>query len=154
MSAERFYKIVIVLLLLLNTGTLAFLWLGRPDTAPHPPRPEHDRIIVERLQLTADQQETFEALKHEHHTQILDIQRRSGMLHGELFRLLRSPEPDGPGKDSILALIQQTNLDKELVTYEHFKKLRQILNDSQKPAFDQLAADMSARIMAPHPPRR
>jgi periplasmic protein CpxP/Spy len=160
MKTENFYKITIILLLLLNAGTLGFLWSNKQGRqgdgpgmrGPHPPRP--DEIIRERLHLDTKQWDAFEDLKHEHHGQIMDIQELSGKLHGELFQLLAKEPVNEPKKDSLLQLIQQTNLQKETVTFEHFRKLRLMLNEEQKKEFDALAADISARIMAPHRPGR
>jgi hypothetical protein len=160
MRTDSFYKIVIVLLLLVNIGTLGYLIL--PKRAAHtegnearhhgPPRP--DRIIIERLNLTEPQQELFEGLKHEHHGQMMDIQEESGKLHKALFELLKKDNVDIQVKDSLLVLIQQTNLQKEQVTFDHFQKLRAILTENQKNEFDDFVEDISQRIMGPHRPGR
>lgn len=157
MRTENFYKIVIVLLLLINAGTLGYLLLPsqKKDAENRPERmgpPRHDRIIIERLELNESQISNFETLKREHHSQMVDIQRESGKLHKTLFELLKNDKVDESAKDSLLTLIQHTNLQKEEVTFEHFQKLRSILNEKQKDEFDDLVADMSERIMGPHRP--
>jgi protein CpxP len=154
MRTDNFYKVIIIVLLLINMGTLGYLWLGRgghhdgPPGGPHPGRP--DRMIIERLHLNEQQQEQFNELKHEHHSQMLEVQETTGRLHKELFTLLQNDSMNTGKKDSLLQLIQQGNLQKEMVTMEHFRKLRAILTEEQKPLFDDLVEDIAERIMGPH----
>lgn len=151
MKAESFYKLVIIFLLLLNLGTLGYLLSGNTKTDKHHgPPPPPDRIIIERLELSPQQVEQFNELKHEHHSQMLQIQEESGKLHKVLFTLLKQDTQDPVVKDSILQLIQVTNMNKELVTFEHFQKLRHILTEKQKAEFDEFVEDISHKIMGPH----
>jgi Spy/CpxP family protein refolding chaperone len=155
MNRERFYKIVILLLLLLNLGVLGYLVTDRRDPVSHPPLdgrpgPAADRVIVNRLDLTENQQEQFAGLKHEHHRQMLELQEESSELHKELYALLQYEKPDNKTKDSLLHLLQQNALTREQVTFEHFKKLRGILTPEQEPAFDEFVEDLSRRILGPH----
>ena len=87
MRQERFYKILIFLLLLLNFGMLGYLLVEhkRPTPPPHGRPAPPDRIIIERLQLNDEQQSQFDVLKHEHHTQMVAITERSAELHKQLF---------------------------------------------------------------------
>lgn len=150
MRKDGFYKLVIVLLLLLNLGTLGYLLMEKNGKGHKLPPPPPDRIIIERLHLSEPQIKQFELLKHEHHSQMLDIQEQSGRLHRQLFELLRNDTAITVEKDSLLRLIQATNLQKEQVTFEHFRKLRKMLAAEQQDEFDRLVEDISSRIMGPH----
>jgi protein CpxP len=151
MKTDSFYKIVIVALLLLNLWTLVYLLKTEKAPPPHPDGPRKtDQMIIERMSLDEKQQELFDELKHEHHSQMLEIQKESGRLHRSLFKLLQNEVIDTAAKDSLLLLIQQTNMDKELVTFDHFQKLRGILRPEQYKGFDDFVEELSRRIMGPH----
>lgn len=154
MKKEMFYRVVIIILLLLNLGTLGFLWVSnnREHTQErgHRPPPRPDGIIINRLQLDEQQQEQFFAFRDEHHEQMVAIQRESSRLHKDLFALLQQPDADTTIKDSLLAHIQVLNLRKEEVTFHHFQQLRSILKPGQLGKFDELVEDISQRIMGPH----
>jgi Spy/CpxP family protein refolding chaperone len=154
MKQSVFYKIVIVALMLLNTAVIGYLWLRPPggmhDGPPHDGPP--DRMIIERLQLDEAQQKQFEELKHEHHSYILGIQREAGALHNSLFTLLQAEQLDTAARDSIITRLEAGYRRKELVTFDHFKKLRTILRPDQKAAFDDFVAELGRRLMEPHQP--
>lgn len=151
MNRERFYKIVILCLLLLNFGILGYLLVSRNDGHGHPPPGgPPDRLIIERLKLDEKQQDTFDGLKQEHHGQMMELQEQSSILHRQLYALLKNKPVDSATKDSLMQLLQQNALQKEQVTFEHFRKLRGILRPEQEPAFDDLVEEISQRIMGPH----
>lgn len=155
MKQNIFYKIVIVTLLLLNTAVIGYLWL-RPGVRPHDGPPHEGRpdgLIIERLRLDDAQQQRFEELKQEHHSQVLEIQKEAGALHNSLFALLQADAPDTAARDSIIALLDAGYRRKELVTFDHFKKLRSILKPDQKADFDVFVDELGRRLMEqPHGP--
>ena len=159
MSKENFYRLVIVLLLLMNFGILGYLVLGNNDRrGQHPlgpgPGPRPDRIIIERLKLDEQHQEQFHELKYEHHTQMLDAQETSADLHRALFVALKDSTLSTTTMDSLYTQLGQNHLQKERATFNHLKKLRSILKPEQEPFFDDLVEDLSERIMGPHRPHR
>lgn len=158
MKNERFYKIVIVLLLLLNTGTLAFLWMksNRPHQGTMGSPGKHnrvDRLMSEKLHFTPQQEDRMEGLKHEHHSQILIIQEEESKLHTELFGLLHSNNNDIVAKKVILEKLAANDTRKEEVTFEHFRQIRAILTPEQLPKFDELMEEIASHIMSHHPGR-
>jgi len=142
MKKESFYKVLILLLLLIDLGIIAFLWLHHPHY-PGPP----DKMIIERLKLDADQQSKFDVLKHEHHEQIVGIDEQSADLHRQLFDLLKSEPVDTASKNLLLMKIKENDSKKEVVTFEHFQKLLGILRPDQKPLFDDLIQELSRQLM-------
>lgn len=155
MKQGVFYKIVIVALLLLNTAVIGYLWLRPPAHPPYggPEGPHRvDAMIIDRLRLDEAQQRQFEELKHEHHGHMLDIQKQAGELHNHLFTLLQAEPVDTAARNSILTQLQANYLQKELVTFDHFKKLRGILRPEQKPDFDNFVEELGRRLMQQGPP--
>lgn len=147
MKKDNFYKIIIVSLLLLNIGILAFLWISNKDRQEHRGGP--DRMIIERLKLDDKQQAQFEGLKYDHHSQMMTIQEEGGKLHDQLFSLLRSQPEDTVQENTLLKQIQENELQKEQVTLTHFRKLRAILRPEQQPLFDDFISELSRELMRP-----
>jgi len=160
MTKDSFYKIVIALLLLINIGILTFLWIDRmdkPSYARHDrmgggPPPPPDQMIIERLDLNEKQIAQFEELKHEHHSEMIRIQKQSAHLHKDLFQLLKTDIVDTVFRDSILQQLQFLDTKKELATFDHFQKLRGILLPEQQTNFDEFVEELSRRLLAPLPP--
>lgn len=148
MKTERFYKSAIIVLLLLNLGTLSYLWLGnkRPLHGPPPPHEGPARLIIERLKLDNEQQQKFDELKFEHQSKIREVRKESGQLHDALFSLLKNAEVDTQAKDSIQNAIRVTELKKDEMTFEHFRQLKSILKPEQLPLFDGLIEDIGRRL--------
>lgn len=135
--------VVVVALLVLNLGTLGYLfWSGRPGAGgpQHPPRP--DKLIIERLKLDDAQIETFEGLKHEHHSGIVRLNKKSKTLYESYFALLKTETPDLPSADSIERLLGAVQQQKDSITFDHFIKLRQLCNADQKPLFDDFVDEL------------
>lgn len=153
MKRENFLMIVVVLLLLLNFGTLGYLFLVKPTVqmvGHHPPKP--DKLIIERLQLTPEQITVFEELKHEHRSGINQLNHRSKELYEGYFALLKNKPIDMAAADSMEALLAGVQMQKDSVTFYHFIKLRALCTEAQKPLFDGLVDELG-HIFTHEPPR-
>lgn len=160
MKNEHFYKIVIIMLLLLNAGVLCYLWLHNDDRKgpPHGAHMRPDQMIIERIGLDEQQQESFRALKDEHHSQMIDVQKADSKLHADLFALLKQAALDSTLKNYLLSQLKANDSLKEEITFDHFRKLRNTLRPEQRPKLDELVAELAGRIMRndhrrPPPPR-
>ncbi|XZF13163.1 Spy/CpxP family protein refolding chaperone [Chitinophagaceae bacterium MMS25-I14] len=152
MKTTIFYKAVIVCLLLINTGTLAWLWVQQGRQQGHEGRGNRaDQLIIGRLHLNEAQQQQFEVLKHEHHGQMLDIQKESAEIHNVLFGLLKDSADNSSKKDSLITALAANDQRKETVTFEHFRKLRAILDVNQKADFDDLVEELGRQLMSGPP---
>ncbi|MBL7720303.1 MAG: periplasmic heavy metal sensor [Flavipsychrobacter sp.] len=156
MKNERFYQVIIVMLLLLNGGTLAFLLLNRESRPQaqgahmHEPRGGNpvDRMMRERLGLTEEQEEQFRMLKEEHHEQMKAIQNDEKDLHTRLFLLLKATAIDTVAREALLQQLEANDRRKEEVTFEHFRKLRALLTPGQHPKFDSLVEEIASQILS------
>jgi periplasmic protein CpxP/Spy len=149
MRKDLFYQLVIAALFLLNAGTLAYLVSERrPHHPPHP-----NEIVVERLHLDSKQEDQFDDLRHDHHSHMVEINERLNDQREDLFLLLQKDPVDSTTAGQIIAEITRGQQEKELVTFHHFRQLRGILREEQKPLFDDLVNELSRRIMQGPPPR-
>ncbi len=153
MENSRFLKIVIVALLLLNLGTLSYLWMGRSGTqnGPHPPRQDVFSFLCRELQLDEQQVRKYEELRDEHHQGIEKIQHRGNQLREHFFDLLNVSPVDSNAVKQVADSIAATQKQIELITFYHFQKVRAILKPEQQKRFDEVIQD-ALRMMAPGGP--
>jgi len=149
MNKMRFLTIGIILLFLLNAGMLIFLLQPLPPQRDNR-RPEAASFIIEQLHLDAQQQRTFEELRHQHHETVQQAQEQDHHLHDEYFTLLKTDHPDTAKADSIAAAIAAQRTVIEKATFDHFTQLRALCRPDQQQLFD-ATIDEIARRLAPPP---
>ena len=131
MRKEWFYKVIIIVLLLLNFGVLGYLWTSnKPHSGGIPPHDEPAGFIIGRLQLDQDQRMEFEKLKHAHQKASRYLKEESRQLHDALFSTLHDVS-DSAIVDSILSQIAKNDSAKEQLNYNNFKELKAILKPEQ-----------------------
>ena len=149
--------IVVVFLLILNLGTLTFLFFGKGGGRPHN-RPPHDKegpakFIIDELGFDDKQQASFNDLKMEHQSQMRMME--------DNIRTQREFLPDiiindnNAMADSVSTVIGGYQKQIEMYTYQHFVKVRAICNEEQKKKFKSIIDDI-LKMMAPPkggPPR-
>lgn len=146
MQHTRFFKIIILLLVLLNGSMLAYIWL-KNDKQPRG-KAALD-YMINKLDLNQQQKEQFEQLRREHHENNTAIRELGKQLHDDFFAALA-------GNDTLLvnqladsiALLQK---QQELKTWKHFKTLRNLCNPEQQKKFDEMIKE-TMMLNAPPPP--
>lgn len=153
MKRDNFYAIVIILLLLLNVGTLGYLWVGKEQTRHMPPPPDRPgAIIINELKLDEEQQTKFQLFKHRHRRSTDSVQRLIKETQVALFGLVKEDSLDVLLRDSLLSNIEKYESAKHLITIEHFHDIRSILRSEQKELFNEFVEDIGSRITGPGRP--
>lgn len=152
MKRENFYSIVIILLLLLNIGTLGYLWMDRGNGGFAEPPRSPDHIIINELKLDEEQQELFHTFKRRHRGSTDSVQHSIRKLQKELFGLVEQDEMNVPLRDSLLHEIEKCESAKHLITIEHFHEIRSILRPEQKELFNEFMDEIGSRITGPGRP--
>ncbi len=151
----------IIILFLLNFGTIAFIWLHKP---PHPEHefmqhelpPPHDNekpadFLIHELNLNTQQQSDFEKLRKEHQDamkQSFDDMKKN---KDELFGYLSKGQGDSVKVNQLADNIARSQKQIELATFSHFQKVRAICDENQKKKFDEIIGD-ALKMMAGSPP--
>lgn len=151
METNRFLKIVIIVLLIINIGTLGFIWMQ----GSHPMGPPHQResvfdFLVHELKFNEKQVEQYEALRNEHRNMVEDLRSKGRQLHDEYFDLLKSPSADSALVNRLSDSLALNQKQIELITFYHFQKVRGICTAEQQPRFDNIIQE-ALHIMAPPP---
>jgi protein CpxP len=151
-SNKRWLAIVIALLLIANVATLILLWSnsksGR-DKQDAPPQGQVFEYVVKELQLNRQQQDAYAKLRTEHQQgqrMIADSMRK---IKDSFFALLKDPAVP----DSVVAAGSRKSAEMEqqleLLTFNHFQKVRAICTPEQQQKFDKIIEDVLHRMAKP-----
>lgn len=156
MKSNLFLKIVILILIILNLGTLSFLWFSRPGREMPQNRRERDisAFLPRELKLTKQQQQQYEKLRNEHRKRFDSIQNVNMQLHRRFFNLALIQNTDNKAVNLLVDSIAATQRSIEMITYQHFMSIRQMLNSSQKKKLHELLFEVSKMVAPPPPPGR
>ncbi|MCU0342027.1 MAG: periplasmic heavy metal sensor [Spirosomaceae bacterium] len=151
MKRETLLTLTVGVLLLLNLGTIGYLFLR--DQRPQGGRP--DKLIVEGLKLTPPQVEQFEVLKDEHRTKMFQNDSYQRGYQQELWALLRSDTPDTTQARTLINQWLTLEGNKRVATFDHFRKIRLMCTPEQRVLFDTLILDIGKAMMPmPRSPQR
>ncbi len=148
---------VIIGLLVINLGTLAFLWFHRPARPDHMTMPLREMMdnkhthgfLEDQLNFNDKQRDDLNKLKDEHHKQMADIQKSIKDLKDNLFEQLKVTPVDSAKINSIASSIGEKQKEIELVTFYHFQKVRALCNEEQKGKFDNIFKEIIKMMEMP-----
>ena len=144
MEKTKFLMVVIVALLLLNMGTLAFLWFGhRP---PHPTqggKPEAATFLIQELRLDEGQKAQYDQLFWAHRGRMDSLKDKLNQNRQQFFNGL----PVGDSTRVQAVLDNQRQLEMEL--FNHFRAVRTICRPEQQTQFE--AVIQQVLKMSRHP---
>lgn len=150
MKRETFLTLVIVALLLLNFGTLGYLFLGKqhgPGKFP-PPGGRVGNLLMEQLQFTGEQKKSFEQLRYDHRTAMNKLDEQNKDLLVAYLELLKDESVNAATKDSLEKQMAAIQTQKADITLNHFKQVKQLLTPEQQKRFNDLIPDL-IEVVAP-----
>ncbi len=149
MQEAKFLRLVIVFLLLLNLGTLGFLWLGG---RPGPPAGDRDhenaaQYLRRKLNFTDIQEAKYRTLREAHHAAVENIRDDMRAQERSMYVLLSLPAMADSGKslacmDSIAAFQRRV----EQITFDHFREVRALCTPEQQREFDIVIGEALNRL--------
>ena len=148
MEKLKLYKIAVVLLLLLNIGTLAFLWLNRP---PAPEARGPFSFLVKATEMDEKQAVGYRSLRDDHRSKMEDFRKQNGQIRAKLFELLGKNGPNDPEIAPFLDSIATLRRQEEQLTYTHFRQVRELCRPDQQAKFDAVIVEAVQNM---RPPRR
>lgn len=137
---------VIALLILANITTLVFYWIGHfRNQRNNSPK----EFLAKKLDFNDSQKNQYFDLAKEHNENAQKIRQQIKIEKELLFELLKSDKNiDSTRNDAALKIsIAIQSLD--ILTFEHFKKVRALCTKDQKPKFDELIQKMVQSVNGP-----
>ncbi len=141
MKKQHLFLILIMALLLLNLGTLAYLWQRPGETRPRHQGPDRQRpedIIISRLALDAAQQEQLWESIEKHRDLCHRYRADIKAARAAYFGLLSAPEPDSAAILSAEKDLSRAKTLLERANFIHFQEIRALCRPEQLPAFEGL----------------
>ena len=141
---------LLILLLAANFVTIATFWLTRrPQQSLPKGRP--DTFLIKELNLDTKQQEQLKLLVSEHRAAAEQIRHEVKEGKDSFFDLIKEPNIADSIKRIAAAAISRNTERLDLLTLEHFQKIRALCNPVQQQKFDKIIHEITS-MMAP-PPR-
>jgi periplasmic protein CpxP/Spy len=159
MSRIKLLNIAVIGLLLINVGTLTFIFLsnhGSKGMGHHPPRHSEEgpkKVIIERLGFDEAQQNAYDVIIMEHREKRREFNQRNHHLHDNLFALLKTPELNVAVKDSLMTEIARNQKNMDELNFSHFQKIRSLCKEDQVKKFDALVDDLGDLFRSGGPAR-
>ena len=150
MKTTKFYKLVIVVLILVNLTTLFFLWKG-PRRPKHPDRNE----LVEMLDLSGNAKTKILALQDDHFKKKDALIKRSRNLHESLFKSFNDESKDSTDIKRLIDEIVENQRETEQMTFDYFKVVNSLCTPDQQKELQELIHNVLSRAGgSPSPPKR
>lgn len=142
MKSLKFYKILSLVLVILNIATLAFFYFSKP---PHPPRPGEAHLANE-IGLTGENRKIVDALEINHHLKKRKLMDKDFELHQKLFKELS----DEQAANKLIEQINDNRAEIERMTYNFFSEVAAKCNEKQKEKLDEIIS-RSLRMITNQP---
>lgn len=142
---------LVILLLFANTITILFFWLGR-SKKDSPSFKQPSEFLIKKLALSDEQQDQYMKLVTDHRKKTRLIRDQIMLSKDALFEQLSADSISDSLQQSTANSLAKLNVQLDLLTFEHFKKVREMCNPEQQKKFDNVIKDV-LKMMAPprHP---
>ena len=145
MEKQKLITFSIVTLLLLNIGTLGFIFVNGPkhnNRPPHPEgRPAPREVIIEKLHFDEQQQVKYVALIEEHRKHVRTTEEHIRDTKNELYLLLNNPNL--AKQDSLIGLLANYQKEIETLHFNHFSDIKKLCKSDQLDEFEELTEELS-----------
>jgi Spy/CpxP family protein refolding chaperone len=149
----RFFTLLLVLLVLTNVTTLAFIWFrGGPHHGPPHGEGGPKHFLIKELKMTDKQQDAYEKLITIHRSKADLYQDSIRAAKDQLFNLMKQEPQNDSLKQVKAERIGELETSLGLWTFDHFKQVRGLLTAEQAKHFDEIINDALDRRGPPPPP--
>jgi periplasmic protein CpxP/Spy len=146
-------KITIVILVVLNLATITLLWLGKPkhDDMRESAKKENQEVRIKEmlkkeLDFSDEQAEQFLELRENHKEKAIALEDELTELKKEMFNEAMY-NSNMNISDSLLNLTLESQRQLEIITFQHFQKVKQICTPEQQEKLFKLMH----RLLGPPP---
>jgi protein CpxP len=150
---KKILTALVALLLLANIVAISLYWFGK-NGEQEPPKGGPAKFIIKELSLNDAQQQQFMALVNEHQQQVREVREELKMAKDHFFSLLSQPELSDSAKQAAAKEVSVYTEKIDLITLDHFEKVRALCNPEQQQKFDQIIKRVTQMMALPHPPGR
>jgi periplasmic protein CpxP/Spy len=142
---------LVILLLVANAATIAMFWLNKKQH-PLQPKGSAKEFLIKELKLDTAQQAQLEVLVKEHRQAAEQIREKIKNAKESFFDLLKQANVTDSVKQAATRNVSSYTEELDLLTLNHFQKIRILCNAEQQKKFDEIIHDIT-RMMAQPPGR-
>jgi len=142
---------LVVILLIANAATITMFWLGKPKQ-PVQPKGQPKDFLIKELKLDTNQQAQFEVLVKEHRAAVEQLRKKIKGAKDNLFDLLKEQNVSDSTKRNAAAAVSIITEEIDLLTLNHFQKVRAFCNPEQQKKFDTIIHQVTGMMGQQRPP--
>lgn len=137
---------LIAILIIGNIATLIFFWVGHfRNQKMNSPR----EFLAKKLNFSDNQKSIYFNLAKEHNQSANKIRTQIKIDKDNFFKLLQSDQISDSVRNNEALKVSISIQSLDILTFEHFKKVRAICSEEQKPKFDELIQKMVNSVNSP-----
>jgi periplasmic protein CpxP/Spy len=146
-TSSKTLTIAVLLLLLINTGLVVFLVLGRKEKNPASPHNRQDsfELMAKELNLQEEQKVQHKLLREEHFKNVKPYYDSIRAAKTALYARIADTTVTSAAFDTYDAKASQWYSAINRLTFEHFKKVRSLLQPNQQADYDKFIQKMMQR---------
>ena len=143
----------VILLVIVNVIVITFLWSGhKRNERMQPPRPAE--FLAKALNLNDSQKIQLHQLADRHHRESEKIREEIKDARDHYFDMLKQPGVADSTKSNAANNIALHLKELEILTFDHFQKVRAICSAKQQIKFDEMINEVIHMVGAPPPGHR
>ncbi len=147
MEKTKLLTFAVIALLVLNLGTLGFLFFSGPK-GNHPGQgregmPKPRAIIIEKLHFDSNQQKEYDKLIQWHQGEIRKIEDNIRAAKNELYLLLNEEKVDEKAKITLIDDLSVYQKQIETTHFKHFEDIKKLCHQDQLEDFNKLTEELS-----------
>lgn len=128
MKTLKMYRMLLLILVVINIVTLCFLLL-RPDHPHLPP----DRInIAEKLGIKGQKEKEVNRIQQNHHKEMHRLNDQIKQLHDQLYRVFLKDNEDSTKAKELVNAIAENHRKIAFLLYAYFDELKTYCNAEQR----------------------
>ncbi|TCC89460.1 periplasmic heavy metal sensor [Pedobacter frigiditerrae] len=152
-SNKKILTALVVLLLIANVATIGLFWFKK-ENKPQQLKGGPAKFIIKELELNKSQQEQYLVLVEEHQQGVRPLRDEIKDAKDAFFSLLSQPNVTEAEKQTAAKMVSVSTEKLDLLTFNHFAKVRAICNPTQQKKFDAIIKQVMQMMGEQHPKGR
>ncbi len=144
---------LVILLLVANAATIAMFWMNKKKGPPQP-RGSAKEFLIKELKLDTAQQVQLEVLVKDHRLAAEQIRKKVKEAKDSLFDLISESDATDSAKQMAAGACSRLTEQLDLLTLNHFQKIRALCNTEQQKTFDNIIHEVTRMMGQQQPPGR
>lgn len=146
MKKNNFYSVVIVILILINIGTLYFSF-KRERVLPR-------EIVIKKLNFDSNQIIEYDKTIKKHQKDIRTLDDSIHIIKEKLYTLLTKDNIDLVEKQKLITKLSNFQMDIENTHFNHFLEIKKICKNDQINKFNELSKELSKLFSPKRMPKK